>query len=179
MSSFFKRSSATPSASEVLSSSSLSAPPATVKHVAGASVPKSIALDSSSLSLAELTLRENQTWSKCPSESFHLRVGPNYSSNKKKAPSPQALLEMVGVDFFSCESRIDNIASLVKIPEEWPVLAFTSRTQPPIPRRATATVFKPCAPSKPRAISAVRARSIKSFLATACGEPELSSSPVK
>ena len=67
----------------------------------------------------------------------------------------------------------------LKIPAECPVLAVTFKVQPPIPLLATATVCKPCAPSKPKAISVDFARSIKSFLATSCGEPELSSSPVK
>ena len=38
------------------------------------------------------------TWSFCNSSSFNLRVGPNYASNKKKAPSPPSLLEIVGVE---------------------------------------------------------------------------------
>lgn len=105
-------------ASDPSGSSSLPKPSA--EHVAGASLGKSALEDSESLdALAELALRDSQTWSKCPSDSFSMRVGPKYAKNKLKAPAPPALLEVMGVDFFSCDSRIDNIASLVKIPDEW------------------------------------------------------------
>jgi hypothetical protein len=38
------------------------------------------------------------TWSKCDPASFNLRVGPDYSKNKRKEPSVGSLLEIVGVE---------------------------------------------------------------------------------
>ena len=38
------------------------------------------------------------TWSDCPSSRFNLRVGPDYARNKHKAPSPAAMMNVVGVE---------------------------------------------------------------------------------
>jgi hypothetical protein len=38
------------------------------------------------------------TWSSCDASSFQLRCGPNYKKNQKKAPSPPAFYELVGVE---------------------------------------------------------------------------------
>ena len=43
-------------------------------------------------------LSSYNTWSQCPAESFSLRVGPKYSSQKKKEPSPPALMNLVAVE---------------------------------------------------------------------------------
>jgi hypothetical protein len=72
------------------------------------------------------------SWSSCDHESFHLRVGPNYKRNKAKAPSPYPFYEPVGFDFLKCKSRIDNIGSKVKIPEEWLDTAPNLMNLPPI-----------------------------------------------
>lgn len=62
--------------------------------------------------------REN-TWSYCESSSFSLRSGTNYERNKVKEPSLPEFYDVVGVDFFKTESRIDHIASKITIPIEW------------------------------------------------------------
>ena len=38
------------------------------------------------------------TWSSCDPNSFNLRVGPDYSKNKRKEPSSASLMEIVGVE---------------------------------------------------------------------------------
>ena len=38
------------------------------------------------------------TWSDCNASRFSLRVGPDYSRNKQKAPSPAAMMDVVGVE---------------------------------------------------------------------------------
>lgn len=38
------------------------------------------------------------TWSTCRSDSFLLRIGPNYNWNKKKGPSPNSFYDLVGVE---------------------------------------------------------------------------------
>ena len=58
-------------------------------------------------------------WSQCPANSFSLRVGPKYNSTKAKAPSPPALMELVGMDIVNTPSKIDNFGSRVQIPAEW------------------------------------------------------------
>jgi hypothetical protein len=40
----------------------------------------------------------DNTWSSCESSCFNLRVGPDYSYNKKKAASPPAIMDIVGVE---------------------------------------------------------------------------------
>jgi hypothetical protein len=59
------------------------------------------------------------TWSQCKHDTFSCRIGPNYSWNGKKAPSPPSLMNCVGMEFVKCDKRIDNIGSRVKIPDEW------------------------------------------------------------
>ena len=43
-------------------------------------------------------LPESNSWSKVDSSEFHLRIGPNYNSNKQKASSPPSLMTIVGVE---------------------------------------------------------------------------------
>lgn len=38
------------------------------------------------------------SWSQCGAESFQMRIGPKYDRNKKKGPSPPALMEIVGIE---------------------------------------------------------------------------------
>ena len=38
------------------------------------------------------------SWSDCNASRFSLRVGPDYSRNKQKAPSPAAMMDVVGVE---------------------------------------------------------------------------------
>ena len=38
------------------------------------------------------------SWSDCNASRFSLRVGPDYSRNKMKAPSPAAMMDVVGVE---------------------------------------------------------------------------------
>ncbi len=132
MSSFFKRGSSSTSSGSGGGAAAAASSAPSKEHIAGASLGRSALKDATTIDLAEMALRENLSWSKCPADSYSLRVGPNYSSNKQKAPSPPALLEIVGVDFFSCDSRIDNIASHVKIPAEWTAIKLDNPDVPPL-----------------------------------------------
>ena len=38
------------------------------------------------------------SWRSCSASSFDLRIGPNYDRNKQKRPSPEALMELVGME---------------------------------------------------------------------------------
>jgi hypothetical protein len=89
------------------------------------------------------------SFSECQSSSFSLRVGPNYAKLGNKAPAGQSLYESVGAEydpftpfivfllcrdlrpfyislcfisptsFVRCQSRIDDFASKVNLPEDW------------------------------------------------------------
>ena len=48
-----------------------------------------------------------------------LRIGPNYTKNKLKEQSLIAHCELLGVDIFKSESRLDNIGERLKFPDEW------------------------------------------------------------
>lgn len=59
-------------------------------------------------------------WRGCSASTFSLRIGPNYSRNKKKGPSADALMELVGVDLVrAATSRIDLIGSKLALPPEF------------------------------------------------------------
>jgi hypothetical protein len=73
-------------------------------------VPEGVDLDSNPTEHA---------WSAPHHSTFHLRSGQNYSKNQEKSPSPPSLMELVGVDFVRCQSRIDHITSHLSIPPEW------------------------------------------------------------
>lgn len=59
------------------------------------------------------------TWVPKPTMAFDLRVGPNYASTKKKAPSGPPFTELVGVDLVRSDKRIDNIGQYLDFPSEW------------------------------------------------------------
>ena len=42
--------------------------------------------------------RGNSTWSPANAQEFNLRIGPNYSRKKLKAPSPDSIMEVLGVE---------------------------------------------------------------------------------
>jgi len=58
-------------------------------------------------------------WRGCSASTFSLRIGPDYSRNKKKGPSADALMELVGVDLVRAPSRIDLIGSKLTLPPEF------------------------------------------------------------
>ena len=58
----------------------------------------------------------NNTWSGEVSSIFELRIGPDYESNKKKAPAGPPLFELMGMDLFSSDAKVDHIASKLKFP---------------------------------------------------------------
>ena len=65
------------------------------------------------------TLEASQKWSQCEASSFKLRVGPNYKSTGAKAPSPNELYDLVGIDFLQSKERIQHIGKKVIFPPEW------------------------------------------------------------
>jgi hypothetical protein len=54
----------------------------------------------------------SNTWTKCASSVYHLRIGPNYSKNGNKAPSNEALYNIVGIDVIKTPKKIDNITNV-------------------------------------------------------------------
>ena len=75
---------------------------------------------------------KHNTWSYCDSSVFHLRIGPNYQKNGLKAPSNQALYNIVGIDVIKTPNKIDNIGSKVRIPDEWKSIRCNRNCVPPI-----------------------------------------------
>ena len=58
----------------------------------------------------------NNTWSGQTSSSFELRIGPDYDRNKKKAPAGMPLFELMGMDLFSSDAKVEHIASKLRFP---------------------------------------------------------------
>jgi hypothetical protein len=84
------------------------------KFVAGTSVT-----ELGDITDQDKVLAAEQCWSKCPEDSFMLRVGPNYAKTGTKAPSPSSLYDLVGLDFIQSGKRINNIGRKVIFPKEW------------------------------------------------------------
>jgi hypothetical protein len=64
---------------------------------------------------------------------FRVRIGPNYKRTGAKAPSAKALFEIAGVDVFRCSSKIDNIASMVELPDISHIEAMGGTRNPHVP----------------------------------------------
>lgn len=97
----------------------LSAGSASVEEVKAAGYStKFISSSPSESTKSSPELTNSNLWSQCPSESFSLRVGPKYSSNKKKAPSSPSLMNLVAVDIVNASSKIDGFGHKVHIPDE-------------------------------------------------------------
>ena len=58
-------------------------------------------------------------WMPCLASTFVTRIGPAYARNKQKAPSPDALMELCGVDLVRTPSRIDNLGARVTFPDDF------------------------------------------------------------
>lgn len=56
-------------------------------------------------------------WRNCDASCFNLRVGPNYSRNKKKAPSAPAMFECISMDIFHAETCVSPMTPLFELPE--------------------------------------------------------------
>lgn len=57
------------------------------------------------------------TWSPLDHRVFQVRIGPDYSRHKKKAPSAVPLYDIVGVDVFRTKARMDHIARDFHLPD--------------------------------------------------------------
>jgi len=57
-----------------------------------------------------------QTWCNTDGTTFDTRVGPGYSSNKRKEPSKQCIYECVAIDLFSTDAKISHVARLMELP---------------------------------------------------------------
>ena len=92
--------------------------------------------------------QKRNTWSDCLHHTFNCRIGPNYSWNGKKAPSPPSLMNCVGMEFIKCDKRIDNIGSKVNLPDEWNIETNNSLIPPifivniQIPSENPLTIFQ-------------------------------------
>ncbi|GAB9462530.1 hypothetical protein Gpo141_00000019 [Globisporangium polare] len=54
-------------------------------------------------------------WTQICATRFNVRQGPNYRRTKIKAASTPALLELVAIDVYRSEGKVDNIASIIDI----------------------------------------------------------------
>jgi hypothetical protein len=72
------------------------------------------------------------TWSIIDHQEFHVRVGPNYNWNKKKAPSDQPLYQPFAIDIFSSAKRIDNAGSRFSIPKKYTDVKTNNEFVPPV-----------------------------------------------
>jgi len=72
------------------------------------------------------------SWSTIDHTEFNVRIGPNYSWNKKKAPSASPLYECFAVDVFSAAARIDHAAERFAIPKKYTDVDTHSAFVPPV-----------------------------------------------
>lgn len=62
--------------------------------------------------------RPEHAWTPCPGRAFHVRQ-PNYAKTALKAPSLEALYEVVAQDTFLCpEAKLPHVARLLDLPKE-------------------------------------------------------------
>eukprot|EP01012_Entosiphon_sulcatum_P042860 TRINITY_DN5699_c0_g1_i1.p1 TRINITY_DN5699_c0_g1~~TRINITY_DN5699_c0_g1_i1.p1 ORF type:complete len:989 (+),score=145.13 TRINITY_DN5699_c0_g1_i1:70-3036(+) len=90
----------------------LSPPPAASRLRAGTTIPL-VPNDS-----------PNSGWGRADGKQFRVRIGPNYAKNKQKALSADSLLEILAVDLYSSEQKIEHICSEVELPPAPPGTYF-------------------------------------------------------
>jgi len=56
------------------------------------------------------------SYSNVDAKLFHLRIGPNYKKNKRKAPSGPALYDLISMDFLYADEPLRNVADKFRIP---------------------------------------------------------------
>jgi hypothetical protein len=56
-------------------------------------------------------------WADLGAGRFKVRKGPNYKKTKIKAPSADAIFEVIGVDHFETERKVDHIAARLVLPD--------------------------------------------------------------
>ncbi|KAF0686207.1 Aste57867_21993 [Aphanomyces stellatus] len=56
-------------------------------------------------------------WAQLDATRFNVRKGPNYKRTKLKAPSESALLTLIATDAYRSDVKIDNIGSVVQLPD--------------------------------------------------------------
>ena len=68
--------------------------------------------------IAHAARDEEQSHSWCPGDATQhvVRIGPNYKKNGKKAPSLAALYETIGVELFTHDSCVVDVASQLQLP---------------------------------------------------------------
>ena len=62
-------------------------------------------------------LSPDHTWCNIDHRQFAVRIGPNYSANKKKAPTKAPLYTPFAVDVFCSKNRIDHVATRFQLPQ--------------------------------------------------------------
>ncbi|CAI5742670.1 unnamed protein product [Hyaloperonospora brassicae] len=70
-----------------------------------------------SLKMGSAAMTESATgcWAHVDATRFDVRQGPNYRKTKLKAASTSALLELVAVDVYQSDVKVDNIGSIVNL----------------------------------------------------------------
>jgi len=62
--------------------------------------------------------RQPHSWTRCPGGAFKVRCGPNYSKNRRKAPSAPSLYEVFAVDAYSSETKLAHIGRVAELPPD-------------------------------------------------------------
>ncbi|OQR82598.1 hypothetical protein ACHHYP_15750 [Achlya hypogyna] len=66
---------------------------------------------------AEDEATAHDCWAQLDATRFKVRQGPNYRKTKLKGPSALALLDLVATDVYRSDSKVDNIGSIVQLPQ--------------------------------------------------------------
>ncbi|CAM9549464.1 unnamed protein product [Choristocarpus tenellus] len=76
--------------------------------VAGETVPE--------VPCGEPTAMPQHSWSRVAGNTFRVRMGPNYLRTKHKEPSGEALYELVAIDWYRSEARLERLGERISLP---------------------------------------------------------------
>eukprot|EP00906_Rhabdomonas_costata_P010571 RCo014846 len=85
-------------------------------HLAGSTIPYCNAADT-----ADTPAAERNVWGPIDAAEFNVRIGPNYSWNRQKAPSGPAIARTVGVDLFRTPHKVEHLYPQLRLPPEMQV----------------------------------------------------------
>lgn len=80
----------------------------------------------------ELQPQEKFVWCDGIDSEFKLRVGPNYKKTGTKAPSGPSLYDLMAMDIYYSQERIENIGSKVQLLDEWTRMETNHPDVPPV-----------------------------------------------
>jgi hypothetical protein len=68
------------------------------------------------LTLEKSDVMGNHVWNDVGGETWNVRIGPNYTKNKKKSPSRRSLCDLRGLDLHASDKKIMNIGRFFNLP---------------------------------------------------------------